>query len=92
MDVTGKGETESVMHTFYRVPRRAGKAQGCRSGRKSLAFWRDLRTGAEFGSYITDVVDKCAGRRLPGLACGKLEAVLRRHFERRQDAMRKFCI
>src|SRR3979490_1607590 len=75
MDVTGSGETESDMHPFYREPRQGGKPRGCRSGRESRAFYLDLQIGADFGRYIADVVDKCAGRRLPALACGKLAAV-----------------
>jgi hypothetical protein len=51
--------------------------------RAAGVFWRDLQAGAEFGSYIADVVDKCVGRRLPGLAFGKLAAALRRQIERR---------
>src|SRR5258707_8348929 len=45
MDVTGSGETEFDMHTFYREPRQGSKARGCRSGRESLC--RNLQVGAD---------------------------------------------
>src|SRR3984893_480323 len=67
IDVTGSGAAEFDMHTFYREPRQGGKACGCRSGRKLRVFCRNLRTGTDFGSYTTDVVEECAGRRLPAL-------------------------
>jgi Tfp pilus assembly protein PilW len=77
MAVTGKGEAAFVMHTFYREPRQAGKTHRCKSGGQARLFWRDLQIRADFGPYIIDVVDKCAGRRFPALACGELAAVLR---------------
>jgi hypothetical protein len=75
MDVTGRGATEFDMHTFYREPRQGGKARGCKSGRKLRAFCRDLQIGADFGSYIVDVVDKCVAAA-PMSAFGKLEAAI----------------